>query len=132
MKNQQNNSTEAINCVESRKSKSDTSSGEVQIKRARVDSLIIYEITESELDTLINGTHSSIFLNICISSFSFFISFIISLFTASFENRETVKTVFIAITVFTFMFSVIYLIRWLFAKKDLKSIITKIKNRRTN
>lgn len=132
MENKNKSSTDAIDSIESRKPNADSLSGDVVIKRARVDSLIIYEITESELDTLINGTQSSLYLNISISAFSFFISFLISLLTCSFENKLAIKTVFISVAVFTIIFATIYFIRWLVARKDLKTILNKIKNRTTN
>ncbi len=129
MNNTNNFPTDAVNSIENIRNKTDSSNSEVTIKRAKVDSLTIYEITESELQLLQNGSQSSFYLNICISSASFFVAFIISLLTTSFTGKEIIKTVFVCISVCTFIVMILYFIRWLFAKKDLKKIFERIKNR---
>ena len=76
-----------------------------------------------------NGSQSSLYLNICISSSSFFVAFLISLLTTSFTGKEIIRTVFVCVSVITFIVAVIYLVRWIFAKKDFNKIFEIIKNR---
>ena len=62
------------------------SEGAVKIKRAKYDSLCLYEVTESELEVLEKGSPSSIYLNFSVFLLSIAISFTIALLTVKIES----------------------------------------------
>ena len=106
----------------------------IGVKRAKLDSLKIYEITEKELDTLEKGSGDSLFLNFAISLFSIFISFFIVLVTVDFFYKDKddliIKfIIFVCLTGITFIGSVICFIAWYRNKGDFKVTIQEIKNR---
>lgn len=101
----------------------------VHIKRGRVDSLSIYEISDSELTTIERGSTNSIFLNFAIFLLSMAISFFISLLTTDFQNKQTVMIVFIVLTVVGFVGGSFLLILWYKLKDEFKITINKIKER---
>ena len=68
-----------------------------EIRRARFDSLTIYEVSESELDILEKGSPDSIYLNFAI----FLLSVAISLTTALFTTTTTSNAAFIVFVVLT-------------------------------
>lgn len=106
----------------------------IDVKRAKLDSLKIYEITEKELDTLEKGSGDSLFLNFSISLFSIFISFLIVLLTVDFfyDDRDDLIIkfiVFICLTLITLLGSIICFLVWYKNKGDFKATIQEIKNR---
>lgn len=101
----------------------------VHIKRGRVDSLSIYEISESELTTIERGSTNSIYLNFAIFLLSIAISFFISLLTSDFKNKQIVMTVFIVLTVVGFIGGSFLLILWYKMKDEFKITMKKIKER---
>jgi hypothetical protein len=68
------------------------------IHRVRLDKLTIFEITESELDALEQGSPESLFLNLAVGVISIAISFSISLATTQIESVKT-YSFFVIITV---------------------------------
>ena len=101
----------------------------VHIKRGRVDSLAIYEISDSELTTIERGSTNSIYLNFAIFLLSIAISFFISLLTTNFENKQVVMIVFIVLTVVGFLGGGFLLILWYKMKDEFRITIQKIKER---
>lgn len=101
----------------------------VHIKRGRVDSLAIYEISDSELTTIERGSTNSIYLNFAIFLLSIAFSFFISLLTTNFENKQVVMIVFIVLTVVGFIGGSFLLILWYKMKDEFKITIQKIKER---
>lgn len=99
-----------------------------RIRRGKVDSLILYEITDYELDTLEKGMPSSLFLNIGIALVSISISFLASLFTTQITSDRTF-IVFTVIVVVGFVAGSILIIIWYRTRHQLTDLINKIKNR---
>lgn len=98
------------------------------IKRGRVDSLNIYEITDYELDILEKGSPSSLYLNFAIFLLSTAFSCIFSLGSASFSN-ETVKVIFIVISVVGILMGMFLLMLWQRSRTSVSFIVKKIKQR---
>lgn len=101
----------------------------VKIKRGRVDSLSIYEVSDSELTTLERGSTNSIFLNFSIFLLSIAISFLIALLTANFQDKAVIQTIFIVLTVVGFLGGSFLLLFWYRKRDDFKITIQKIRER---
>ncbi|MCU0427006.1 MAG: hypothetical protein MUF71_15415 [Candidatus Kapabacteria bacterium] len=117
--------------VERHISAQENSSGEIhpQIKRARVDSLIIYDVTEGELETIERGSPSSLYLNISIALLSIAISFLITLLTFDFKDKIYLFIVFVLVTIVGICLGVILFIVWWRTKNDVDIVLKKIKER---
>lgn len=100
----------------------------VPIRRGRVDSLTIYEITDYELDILAAGSPSSIFLNFAIALLSLAGAGIYSLLTATYTS-DTTKTVAILITIVGFALGLVLVALWLRSNKSISAIVCRIKAR---
>jgi hypothetical protein len=98
------------------------------IRRGRVDSLTLYEITDYELDVLTTGSPGSIFLNFAIFCFSIAISFLIALLTTTI-NSSRVFTVFVILVVVGFLAGIILLVLWFVNHKSVSNIVKRIKQR---
>jgi len=101
----------------------------VHIKRALVDSLAIYEISDAELTVIEKGSTNSLYLNFAISLISIAIAFLISLLTTDFNNRIIVMNIFIIFTIIGFLGGIFLLILWYKMKDEFKIVIQKIKAR---
>jgi NADH:ubiquinone oxidoreductase subunit K len=108
------------------------STGEnIPIKRSRVDSLTVYEITDYELSELEKGSPSAINLNFSILLITLGISFLISLLTTEITSNR-VFYVFVIIVSVSFAVGIILFIIWFKGKKSVKTTIMKIKERIPN
>ena len=106
----------------------------IEIKRGRLDSLKIYEVSERELNIIENGSSDSIFLNVAIFFLSTAISFFIVLLTVDFfyDDKDDLIIkfiVFLCVALLTFIASIICFIAWRRNKDDVKLTITEIKAR---
>lgn len=105
----------------------------ISVKRGKVDSINIYEISESELTIIEAGAPSSIYLNFTTFFGGVFLSFISVLFTVSFnldDNKQLIIFIlFLLIDIVTCFLTIIMGIIWLIKKKDLSTIIKRIKER---
>lgn len=99
-----------------------------KVFHARVDSVILYEIKENELDILEKGSQADIFLNFAIFLLSIAISCLLSLCTAKFDN-DIIATVFVCLTIIGFIGGVLLLILWWRGKSTIKSVIKSIRDR---
>jgi len=91
--------------------------------------LTIYEITESELSTIENGSPSSIYLNFAIFLLSIAASFLASLLTNDYTNKQNTLIVFLLITIVGFIIGGFLMILWLRTKNEFDQTINKIKDR---
>lgn len=107
--------------------KSDDNS--VTIRRGRVSSVDLYEIKESELDQLENGSDAGIKLNFSIFLFSMAATAIASLCTADFSQSPTVKTIFLIVSIVGIVIGLYLLIVWVHEHKSTKTVIKKIRER---
>src|ERR1700730_12589316 len=70
----------------------------LQVRRGRFEFLVIYEVSEGELDLLVQGAPNSIYLNFAIALLSTALSFIIALATTTIDSLKTF-TVFVVLAV---------------------------------
>jgi hypothetical protein len=101
----------------------------VSVKRGRVDSIVIFEVTENELNIIRNGSETSIYLNFSIFLITVALSFLISLLTADFSKKLLVFTIFCTITTCAFLIGIFLFFLWLKKKDRFKEVILKIQNR---
>lgn len=101
----------------------------VKVKRCKFDSLTIYEVSESELDTIEKGTPTSIYLNFAIFLLSTSVAFFASLLTNDYSNKQNAFIVFLLITIVGFVVGTFLMILWLRTKNDFDQTIKKIKDR---
>lgn len=100
----------------------------VRIKRGKVDSLSLYEVTEAELQELANGGPDSFLLNFSISLISTALSFFISLLTTDIKSVRTF-CVFVIVTILGLVGGVILLILWGRTRRSRTHIIRRIEER---
>lgn len=101
---------------------------EVRIIRGRVDSLSLYEITETELDALERGSPYVIHLNFGISLLTLGMSFLASLLTT--DIRSMIQAVvFVVLTVVGILGGIFLLTLWYRARGEVAAVIEKIKTR---
>lgn len=108
----------------------DQHSGEktVRIRRGKVDSLTLYEITDYELETLAIGSPSSLHLNFAIFFLSLATSFLVALLTTTIPSVK-MFSVFVVITAIGIAAGLVLLALWYFSHKSTKSIIRQIRDR---
>ena len=98
------------------------------IRHAKVDSLIIYEVTESELESLEKGSPNSSYLNLSIAFLALSFSFLASVLTTKIES-DRIFTIFIVIIFLGFFIGISFLIVWFKANSSVVSVSKKIKDR---
>jgi hypothetical protein len=102
---------------------------EIKVIRYKFDSLTLYEVTEPELDEIQKGSPTSLNLNFSSSLISIASSFFIALVTCNFENKLMLFLVFLAITITSFIWSVVLFSIWFRNRKDVNRVIDKIRRR---
>lgn len=100
----------------------------ISVNRGIVDSINIYEITESELETLESATPTGIFFDFGIICLTVAISFTISLLTTTIESERTYTT-FLIITVIGYIAFIAFIIFWLLMRKSVINVTKKIRER---
>ncbi len=98
-----------------------------RIRRGRVDSFALFEITEQELDILESGSPGSHQLNFGIGLFSIAVSFLVALFTSNPSSK--VFTVFVVITVVGLAMGVYLLIAWWRHRASVSGTVRRIRGR---
>jgi hypothetical protein len=98
------------------------------IRRVRLDSLRIFEISEAELEALERGSPESIFLNLALTILSVAISFSITLATTTISSDRKF-IVFVIVTCISYLAGVTFGIFWLISRRSLKSVSAKIRSR---
>lgn len=101
---------------------------EPRIRRGRVDSLSLYEITEAELHTLQEGSPASLLLNFAIFCWSVFISILMAMLTTEIKSDRTF-TVFVCVTIITGLASLVLTGVWWKQHRSTRSIVKTIKSR---
>ena len=99
-----------------------------KIKRGRVDSLSLYEITEHELVTLENGSPSSLYLNFSLLLLTTATSFLISLLTTTIESDRTYFT-FVILVVVGYVLGILLGIIWWRTRQSVSEITKRIRSR---
>lgn len=111
-------------------SEQSANTGETQprIVRGRVGSLSLYEITDYELDVLATGSPNSVYFNFAVFFLSVGLSFLTSLFSATFPSQRRYVT-FLVIAVVGIALGLVLLVVWSRAKSKVDDVITRIKER---
>lgn len=105
-----------------------SSTGEIKIIRAKIDSLSVFEVTETELSTLEHGSPSSIYLNFAIFLFSVGLSTSISFLTLEITSIK-IYSVYLVFSLFGIIGGSILFILWYRGKSNINNVIETIKNR---
>ena len=100
----------------------------VKIRRGKVDSVLLYEITDHELEILERGTPISVFLNFGIFLVSIGSSFLIALLTTQISSDRTFY-VFTLLVIVCLVAGIVLLSLWYRNKQSIPALISKIKNR---
>jgi len=100
-----------------------------KIKRGRYDSLVLYEVSEAELQIIERGSPNSTYLNFAIFLLSIGLSFLATLLTFDFTNQSKKYIVFVVITVVGLALGLFLLILWFRTKNQFDEVILKIKGR---
>ena len=98
------------------------------IQRGKLDSLVIYDVTEDELRELEKVSPASLFLNFSIFTLSMGIAFLIALLTTEIKS-DRVFTTFLIITILGFLCGIILFILWKINSKSIKGLAEKIRGR---
>lgn len=109
---------------------SQSENSEIKIRRGKVDSLDVYEVTKDELELLRQGSPNSIFLNFSIALFSIFISTGLTLFTLEITSTK-IFAVYICTLMISFVGGLITLILWYRGENNFNICLKKIENRMT-
>ena len=100
----------------------------IQVNKGKVDSINIYEITESELETLESASPTGILFDIGLACVSVAISLTVTLATTKIENDRTYYS-FLIFTIIGYLAFGAFLVIWLVTRKSVKKITKEIRNR---
>lgn len=100
----------------------------VAIRRAKLDTLTIYEISEDELLTIERGSPDSIYLTIAIALLSFASAIFCSLLVTEIKST-VVMIVYVLIVIVGFVIGFILLVLWKRTESYVSACITIIRKR---
>lgn len=102
----------------------------IEVRRRKIGSVTIYDVTESELIILEKGTDASIWLNFFIATLSIGTSFFVSILTVDWgEEMSLTQIVFICVTIIMFLCAIICLAFWKNTKGQHEATIKTIRER---
>ena len=101
---------------------------DVIVRRGRVDSVILYEVKENELDILEHGEPTSIHLNFAIFLLSISASSIFALATATFASA-LVQNLFLFISIIGVLLGLYLVLLWFRGRESINSVIRTIRSR---
>jgi hypothetical protein len=99
----------------------------VEIRRGSYKELTLYDVEESELELLAQGSPDSLYLKFAIFLLSAAVSFLTALLTAVLSDR--IFTVFVVITCLGFIVGVLLLVIWLRKRRSISVLVQKIRDR---
>jgi hypothetical protein len=99
-----------------------------EIRRARLDKLTIYEISELELSTLERGSPVSLYLNFAIFLVSLGISFLVTLLTTDIQSPR-IFTVFVVVTAVGWVGALFLFLIWWKGRQAVTSVADTIRKR---
>lgn len=100
-----------------------------KIKFARVDSLVIYEVSEGEIETIERGSPNSTYLNFSVFLISTCFSFTVALLTCDFKDKDRLYSTFFSVCLISGLIGIFLFIIWCRTKNDVDEVIKKIKER---
>jgi hypothetical protein len=98
------------------------------IRRGRIEQLTIYEVSESELETLERGSPIALYLNFSVFLLSVSASFLIALFTTTISSERTF-TVFVVVTTLFLALGVLLLGLWFRSRVSIREVARRIRAR---
>lgn len=98
------------------------------IVRGKIGKLTIYEVSESELETLERGSPVALYLNFAIFLLSIGLSFLLTLFTATIGSQRTF-TVLVVISTVGLVGGAVLLGLWLHSRQSIRAIGRRIRDR---
>ncbi|MFA6512207.1 MAG: hypothetical protein WCV86_03740 [Patescibacteria group bacterium] len=99
------------------------------IVRASLDEIVVYDVTEDELDILENGSPSSQYLNFALFALSSFLSFLAVLLTVTIE-LDRIFMVFIVVTIVSGAAGAIFGILWFHNRVSVNKMTARIRKRK--
>jgi uncharacterized Tic20 family protein len=108
--------------------KSNRSPFEPTIIFAGIGTLVVYLVSEDELNALERGSPSSLYLTFSLSLASIFVSFLVVLLTTPIQPDRTFY-IFVILCSVTFISSFVLFVLWLKSNEENKFIIERIKQR---
>jgi hypothetical protein len=99
----------------------------VEIRQGSYKELTLYDVEESELELLSQGSPDSLYLNFAIFLLSAAVSFLTALLTAVLSDR--IFTVFVVITCVGFIVGILLLVIWLKKRRSISALVQKIRDR---
>ena len=100
----------------------------VTVHRAKMDSITVYDVAESELQDLERGGPANLFLNFAIFLVSTAVSFLVALFATEIKSTKTF-CVFVIIAIIGLVGGAILLFIWKRSRETTFVIIKRIKDR---
>lgn len=101
----------------------------IQKKRCRVDSIITYDVTEDELESLKKSSSKSTILNFAVSTLSIAITTLFFLLTLDFATREKTYIFALALLIATTVLTIVLFLMWHKTSDEFNDTIKKIKTR---
>jgi hypothetical protein len=98
------------------------------VRRARIERLDIYEISETELQILERGSPDSILLNFAILLVSIAVSFLVALLSTEIQSSRTFA-VFVIVAVVGFITGAVLLALWAWYRRSTTTIFEQIRRR---
>lgn len=99
-----------------------------RIRRGKVDSLSLYEITDYELDVLARGSPTGTYANLAVFFFTLGSSFWIALATSKLGLNKT-YVLFMILAILGVSGGGVFAILWYRARQPVKDLVNKIKSR---
>ncbi|MCK9400655.1 MAG: hypothetical protein M0Q51_11775 [Bacteroidales bacterium] len=99
-----------------------------EIRRARIDHLNIYEISEGELETLKKGSPGSIFLNFAIFLIGSALTLIVAILTTNVKSNLTF-IIFVILSILGFLAGILLLFLWHRNNKSITQLVDIIRKR---
>lgn len=100
----------------------------LRVRRGRVASVDLYEIKDTELDTLEKGTPADLQLNFAIFLLSIAFSALAALATTMFTNK-TIETTYIIVAVVGILLGAYLMITWWRTRSEVKELCKLIRQR---
>lgn len=106
---------------------------DTQIRRARLGTLLIYEVSEYELEKIEQGSPNSTYFNFAIFLISTAVSFTVTLLTATLLPAQSVVFyTFLTVTLVSWVGGAVLLALWLRTKNEVDHVFKRIKERAIN
>lgn len=98
------------------------------VKRGRVESIYLYEVKDTELDSLESGSTGDLYLNIAVFLFGLGFSAFTTIATADFRDKR-METAFVCLTVVCIVLTPIFGVLWYRSRRSIKRLCALIRRR---